>query len=122
MNINVPQRPSDDEFKVHLESLFNPEETSELDPADYVSDIYVPVLDDPIDPIEVSDVLQKQLNANKSGGVDGLSPKLFKQLSVRWILTLTAILNTRGGYSLYEGYYICSAISTPLFQVSGKFV
>ena len=27
-----------------------------------------------------------------------------------------------GGYSLYEGYYICSAISTPLFQVSGKFV
>ena len=48
MNINVPQRPSDDEFKVHLESLFNPEGTSELDPADYVSDIYVPVLDDPI--------------------------------------------------------------------------
>ena len=93
ININVPQRPSDDEFKVHLESLFNPEGTSELDPADYVSDIYVPVLDDPIDPIEVPDVLQKQLNANKSAGVDGLSPKLFKQLPVRWILTLTAILN-----------------------------
>ena len=28
----------------------------------------------------------------------------------------------RGGHSLYEGYYICSAISTPLFWVSGKFV
>ena len=27
-----------------------------------------------------------------------------------------------GGHSLCEGYYICSAISTPLFQVSGKFV
>ena len=27
-----------------------------------------------------------------------------------------------GGYSLYEGYYICSSVSTPLFQVSGKFV
>ena len=26
------------------------------------------------------------------------------------------------GYSLYEGYYICSSVSTPLFQVSGKFV
>ena len=25
-------------------------------------------------------------------------------------------------HSLYEGYYICSAISTPLFQVSGKIV
>ena len=31
-------------------------------------------------------------------------------------------LLTRGGHSLYEGYYICSAISTPLFQVSRKFV
>ena len=27
-----------------------------------------------------------------------------------------------GGYSLCEGYYICSSVSTPLFQVSGKFV
>ena len=27
-----------------------------------------------------------------------------------------------GGYLLYEGYYICSAISGPLFQVSRKFV
>ena len=27
-----------------------------------------------------------------------------------------------GGDSLYEGYYICSSVSTPLFQVSGKFV
>ena len=26
------------------------------------------------------------------------------------------------GYSLYEGYYISSSVSTPLFQVSGKFV
>ena len=43
MNINVHQRPSDDEFKVHLESLFNPERTSELDPAAYVSDIFVPI-------------------------------------------------------------------------------
>ena len=93
MNINLPQGPSDGEFKVHLESLSNPEGTSELDPADYVSDIYVSVLDDPIDPIEMSDVIQKQLSANKSAGVDGLSPKLFKQLPVRWILTLTAILN-----------------------------
>ena len=32
------------------------------------------------------------------------------------------ISEARGGYSLYEGYYICSAISTPLLWVSGKFV
>ena len=31
-------------------------------------------------------------------------------------------VNRQGGYSLYEDYYICSVISTPLLQVSGKFV
>ena len=115
MNINVPQRPSDVEFKVDIESLFNPEWTSELDPADYVSDIYVPVLDDPIDPIEVSDVMQKQLNANKSAGVDGLSPKLFKQPPVRWILTLTAILTHCGRVTHYgDGSMLCKS---PIFFI-----
>ena len=38
-------------------------------------------------------MLQKQLNAKKSPAVDGLSQKLLKQLPVRWILTMTAILN-----------------------------
>ena len=28
----------------------------------------------------------------------------------------------RGGFSRCEGYYICSAISIPLFQAPGKFV
>ena len=32
----------------------------------------------------------------------------------------TGMRYARVGYSLYEGYYICSAISTPLFQVSGQ--
>ena len=35
---------------------------------------------------------------------------------------LNQTVDPRGGYSLYEGYYICSSVSTPLFQVSGKFV
>ena len=62
LNNDTLQRPSDTEFKDHLETLLNPEGISELDPSEYVSDIYVPVLDDPIDPIEVSYVLDKQLN------------------------------------------------------------
>ena len=35
---------------------------------------------------------------------------------------MMAFIPGGGGYSLYEGYYICSSVSTPLFQVSGKFV
>ena len=87
------QHPSDHEFRENLESLLNPEDTTELNPSDYVSDIYIPVLDDPIDPNEVSYVLDKQLNANKSPGIDGLAPGLFKCLPVQWIVTLTCILN-----------------------------
>ena len=95
LNNDTLQRPSDTECKEHLETLLNPEGITELDPSEYVSDIYVPVLDDPIDPIEVSYVLDKQLNVNKSPGIDGLVPGLFKHLPVRWILTLTVTLNWR---------------------------
>ena len=36
------------------------------------------------------------------------------------VLYLCTDLWTRGGYSLNQGYYLCSAISTPPFQVSGN--
>ena len=93
LNNDTLQRPSDTEFKDHLETLLNPEGISELDPSQYVSDIYVPVLDYPINSIEVSYVFDKQLNINKSPGIDGLVPGLFKHLPVRTILNLTIILN-----------------------------
>ena len=43
---------------------------------------------------------------------------------LRYLGVWEAAADTRGGggYSLYEGYYTCSSVSTPLFQVSGKFV
>ena len=93
LNNDTLQRPRDIEFKDHLETLLNPEGISELNPSEYVSDIYVPVLDDTIDPIEVSYVLDKQLNVNKSPGIDCLVPVLFKHLPERWIPILTVILN-----------------------------
>ena len=71
----------------------NPEGVPELNVSDYQTDVYIPVLDDPIDPNEVSYVIDKQLNANKSPCSDGLSPGLFKRLPLQWILTLTVILN-----------------------------
>ena len=70
----------------------NPEGVPELNVSDYQTDVYIPVLDDPIDPNEVSYVIDKQLNANKSPGIDGLSPGLFKRLPLQWILTLTVTL------------------------------
>ena len=51
--------------------------------SDYQTDVYIPVLDDPIDHNEVSYVIHKQLNANKSSCIDGLSPGLFKRLPLQ---------------------------------------
>ena len=61
--------------------------------SDFQTDLYIPVLDDPIDPNEVTYVIDKQLNDNKSPGIDGLSPGLFKRLPLQWINTLSVILN-----------------------------
>ena len=53
----------------------------------------VPMLDDPFDPDEVAQVIDKQVKPNKSAGPDGLSPALFKLLPVQWVITLTILLN-----------------------------
>ena len=34
----------------------------------------------------------------------------------RWPNDKVKVIDPRGGYSLYEGYYICSAISTPFYR------
>ena len=93
INQKTLQCPNDNDFKENLECLLNPEGVPELNVSDYQTDVYIPVLDDPIDPNEVSYVIDKQLNANKSPGIDGLSPGLFKRLPLQWISTLTVILN-----------------------------
>ena len=80
------QSPNDNDLKENLECLLNPEGVPELNVSDYQTDVYILVLDDPIDPNEVSYV-------NKIPGIDGLSPGLFERLPLQWILTLTVILN-----------------------------
>ena len=55
--------------------------------------MYVPLLDDPISPLEVDDVLNKRLKANKGCGPDGVPPGIFKILPITWILFLTSLFN-----------------------------
>ena len=50
-----------------------------------MTDVTIPVLDAPIDPNEVVEVIKKQVKPNKSAGPDGLSPGLFKLLPVGWM-------------------------------------
>ena len=86
-------RPSDSEFKEHFEALLNPEGLEELELEHVYSNVHVPVLDNPIEPIEVDHVIKHQLKSKKGCRPDGLSPGIFKLLPVQWIFHLTCLLN-----------------------------
>ena len=93
INSDVSETPPDDTFKEHLESLLNPDGAETLCPTDYVSDVYIPTLDDPIDPAEIDYVINKQVKPNKGCGPDGLSPGIFKLLPIQWLISLTMLLS-----------------------------
>ncbi len=85
------EKPTDEEFCAHFETLLNPQPTETFE---FVPEIpkYMPVLDDPIYLIEVSDCID-DLKANKAAGIDGVPPGVLKALSAQWILLITFLFN-----------------------------
>jgi len=85
-------QPSSAEFCAFFESLLNT--TNDSDPQEYVPENfkYMPILDDPIEPMEVLRCAQK-LKPNKAAGIDGIPPGMLKLLPDSWILLLTYIFN-----------------------------
>ena len=92
--------PSDEMFKEHFEDLLNLAGVGPLRADDFVTDISIPVLDDPIDPGEVLHVIERQLKHNKSCGPEGICPGVFKLLTDPWLAFITALLNV----IFYTGY------------------
>ena len=90
------EKPSDEEFKSHFENLCYPESEHPLIPDELTEEYYVSVgvLDDPINPEEVDEVIKKQVKPKKSSGPDGVSPGLFKLLPIQWIVQLALLFNT----------------------------
>ena len=80
-------------LKEHFEDLLNPDGAGPLRADDSVTNVSIPVLDDPINPGEVVHVMEKQLKPNKSCGPDGLSPSIFKLLTHPWIAVITSLLS-----------------------------
>ncbi|MPC44828.1 hypothetical protein E2C01_038508 [Portunus trituberculatus] len=70
-------RPSDDEFKFHLERVLNPDPLPPLVRA--TADVTIPILDDPISPTEVDCQIRK-LKVNKACEPDGLFPGVLTML------------------------------------------
>ena len=58
-------KPSDDEFKEYYEHTFNPPNSVSLEPDSYNTDVYIPVLDDPIRVYEVIARMKKKQNQTK---------------------------------------------------------
>ena len=91
LNGNHRNKPSDEDFRQHFEKLLNPP-TGYIDMEIPNSDMYVPVLDDPITPAEVDAAIRK-LRRNKAAGIDGVPPGIFKLLSSEWLGILTVLFN-----------------------------
>ena len=92
--------PSDDAFREHLEAVLNPENAIPIIQSEYTSNVYLPLLDDPIDVSEVDHVIGSQIKSGKAAGLDGISPGLFKSLPAMWIIALTFIMN----FAFYATY------------------
>ena len=101
-NFDVPhhnkERPSDIEFSLYFTNLLNPE--NGLEPLIVPNtNIYIPVLDDPILPDEVIEQFN-HLKSNKACGIDGIPPGILKLLNDEWILLITYMYNV-----IFDGYY-----------------
>ena len=86
------EKPSDEEFRIHLEHLLNPANLDDEWPT-IVNQVSIPMLDDPIAERECTEVIEKHLKPGKSAGPDGNSPGTFHLLPAEWITFLAILLS-----------------------------
>ena len=103
--------PEDNEFKEMFENMFNPSGEHNLVDEEYVTNIRIPLLDDPIQPREVVEQVKK-MKIDKSCGPDGVPPGILKLLPIQWILFITTFLNNLFPSRLYpESWSIAKMVT-----------
>ena len=75
----ITPTPTDPEFKDYSEQTLNPPNVEEPD-VDVHTNMYIPILDDPITQQELNEQISR-LKSNKACGPDGLTPAILKLLS-----------------------------------------
>ena len=105
-------RPSDEQFK----DFFHSGKQISLEPIS--SDIYVPILDDPITVQEVNEQV-KDLKSEKAAGVDGVPPGVLKLLPAAWILVITCLMNNLFSNSMYPQSWAIAKLFT-IFKKGDK--
>ena len=84
-------KPSDKEFKRFYDNLMNMP-TDDFAEICQEINVAIPVLDDPISPVEVTTQINK-MKADKACGPDGIAPGVFRLLPAQWLLHITALFN-----------------------------
>ena len=82
--------PSDEDFRIHFEQLLDPPNTETEEIADVSDAPYIPLLDDPIEEVEVVEAAE---SCKESKSFIGITPAIFQCLPSIWIIFVTQILN-----------------------------
>ena len=112
MNDGDENLPSDTESKDYFEELFNPDDMDGI--ADVTTGLTIPVLDEPITPLEVELQIRK-MKPNKACGPDGLASGI-SLLPAQWILNLTTLFNC----VFFSGHYPTAWTRAKLFTIFKK--
>ena len=85
--------PSDEDFKHFYESNINLlSNNSHVLNVDIENNVSIPVLDNLFTPLEVSNQIDN-MKADKSSGLDGIPPGVYKLLTPAWIILITSLFN-----------------------------
>ena len=103
--------PSDQDFKDFYSEL----KTNNDPDIDVTTNVYIPMLDDPITPDEVAAQIKK-MKPHKACGPDGVPPSVSRLLPIQWILTITTLFNA----IFCTGAYPVSWSTTKLFMIFKK--
>ena len=82
--------PTDEEFRLHFEDLLNPATEETCNDIDVSDSPTIPVLDDPIAPVEV---LEAAGDCKESKSFIGVTPAIFDCLPPVWIVFISQLLN-----------------------------
>ena len=86
------KEPDTDTFKLHFESLLNPDNQPSPASVDTSDSPFIPVLDRPFDVKEILNA-QKTLKANKAVDLQGNSPGIYKHLTMNWLIFVLNLFN-----------------------------
>ena len=87
------ETPSDNEFKSFYDThITNQSQESQSDMMNDINAVNVPILDSQIDPSEVIEQINV-MKSDKSCGLDGIPPGVYKLLTPEWIILITTLFN-----------------------------